>query len=174
MYNFLIKYTKFADKLAKISGNLYWLVIPIMFIMLFEVIARYVFNSPTIWAWDINPQIVCTYAVLTGGYTAFMGGHIRSDLFYAKWSRKRKALVDVLTSILSLAFFIMGLIACWKFAVKAIVGNEHKYTLLQTPLAPIRIIITMGVLLFLIQVISDLIKNFFIVINSSKNGDSNG
>ena len=37
---------------------LQWTILPISAIVMFEVIARYVFNRPTIWAWDVNVQLL--------------------------------------------------------------------------------------------------------------------
>ncbi len=41
--------------------------VAILLIQVMEVILRYVFNSPTIWAWDINAQLFMGVSILGGG-----------------------------------------------------------------------------------------------------------
>jgi TRAP-type mannitol/chloroaromatic compound transport system permease small subunit len=131
--------------------------------MLYEVIARYAFNSPTTWAWAVNSQLLCFLAVMAGGYVLYHQAHIRSDLLYARWSTKKKALVDLLTSFLPLLFCGAAVMASVKLAGKSVVLKEHASTFLGQPLYPLRIVIAIGAFLFLLQVIAEVIRNVLIV-----------
>lgn len=156
-------YIRFADGLNRRLGVIAWAVFILMFIMLYEVIARYVFNSPTKWAWDVNGQLLCFYTVMVGGYVLYQRGHIRSDLFYARWSAKKRALVESYSSFLPLLFFGAGVSSSLTAAVRSVLLTEHATTILGPPLYPLRIVIAIGMFLFLLQVIAEVMRNLLIV-----------
>ena len=54
--------------------------------MMYEVIARYLFTAPTVWAYDISRMVYGAMFVLGAGYALSKGVHIRSDFLYRKWS----------------------------------------------------------------------------------------
>ena len=90
-----------VDRLSEVIGLLVSVLMPAMVVVLtIEVVARYVFNSPTIWAYDT--------AIFMFGYTGLLGGayalknkeHINVDLIYARLSPRGKAVLDVITGLL--------------------------------------------------------------------------
>ena len=43
------------DKINKIIGNIVcWITMPLIFAMVYEVLARKLFNAPTMWAYDMS------------------------------------------------------------------------------------------------------------------------
>ena len=55
MANTIIK----IDKFSKIIGNIVcWILIPLIFAMTYEVLARKLFLAPTIWAYDISLSLI--------------------------------------------------------------------------------------------------------------------
>jgi TRAP-type mannitol/chloroaromatic compound transport system permease small subunit len=81
------------------------------------------------------------------------------DLLYGRWSAARQALSDALTSlllILYMVFLLLGGISGVKYAVKY---GQVNYTPWGPPLAPIKIIMTFGILLMLLQVIATFFKD---------------
>jgi TRAP-type mannitol/chloroaromatic compound transport system permease small subunit len=85
------------EKIGALSS---WLVIVLILIILFEVIARYVFNSPTTWAFSTMQMIGGAIIVLGWAYAQLHNSHIRVDIFYSYLSARGKALIDILGSIL--------------------------------------------------------------------------
>ena len=63
----------------------------IILIVSYEVVMRYFFNSPTLWAWDVNIQLFAIMVFLGGGYALMQNGHVRVDLWYGKLSTRGKA-----------------------------------------------------------------------------------
>jgi TRAP-type mannitol/chloroaromatic compound transport system permease small subunit len=171
MKKFCQVYIRIIDGLNERCGLIAWLILLMAFIMLFEVIARYVFNSPTRWAWGVNSQLLCFVTVMAGGYVLYHEAHIRSDLFYAKWSARRKALVNLFTSFLPLLFCGAAVVASVKLASKSVLLREHSTTILGHPLYPIRIVIAVGAFLFLLQVIADIMRNLLIITGNLDSGE---
>ena len=82
------------------------LMVPMIFIIMWEVIARYVFNSPTDWAFETSLFIFGGFVVLGGGYTLYTNGHVNMDVFFSRLSLRRRAILDVVTSVFFFLFIL--------------------------------------------------------------------
>lgn len=56
----------------------------LIFCTLYEVIARYGFNAPTIWAFDITFMVHGMLFMLTGGYALQKNAHVRIDVLSSR------------------------------------------------------------------------------------------
>ena len=70
----------------------------------YEVAARYFFNRPTIWVWELNGLLQCVFVALAGGYTLLVRGHVRVDVVYGHLSMRKKAILDLITSFFMFSF----------------------------------------------------------------------
>jgi TRAP-type mannitol/chloroaromatic compound transport system permease small subunit len=66
------------------------LVFAMMVITSTEVIGRYVFNTPTTWAWPLNRQVFGVFILVAGAFTMFKGEHIRIEILYDHFPPKLK------------------------------------------------------------------------------------
>jgi TRAP-type mannitol/chloroaromatic compound transport system permease small subunit len=83
----LIKTVRVIDKFTDTSGTwVAWLNMPLVFIVAWEVVARYAFNAPTIWSFDLTYMLYGTIFMLGCAYALHKGAHIRTDFFFEKWS----------------------------------------------------------------------------------------
>ena len=71
-----------------------WLIIPLVGSLTYEVFARYLFNAPTVWAYDVSYMLYGTFFMLGAGYALFRGGHIRTDMLYQNWSPRTQGAID--------------------------------------------------------------------------------
>ncbi len=95
------KVLRIIDSINETIGSLSsWLVIVMVIVILYEVIARYVFNSPTTWAFGSMRLIGGAVIVIGWAYAQLHNLHIKVDIFYTHFSARKKALVDILGSIL--------------------------------------------------------------------------
>jgi TRAP-type mannitol/chloroaromatic compound transport system permease small subunit len=93
----LVGLVRVIDTFSEWCGRVFsWLIIPLVFGATYEVIARYVFNRPTIWAYDLSYMLYGAHFMLGAGYTLLKGGHIRTDIFYQNWSPRTQGRVDAL------------------------------------------------------------------------------
>ncbi|MDX1820332.1 MAG: TRAP transporter small permease subunit [Paracoccaceae bacterium] len=114
-------YIRFADGLSAWFGKAFgWLIILMTFGMSYEVLVRYLFNSPTPWALDISFIMYGTLFMMGGAYTLSRGGHVRGDFIYRLWSDRTQAKVDLTLYFL---FFFPGILALvfagWKYASRS-------------------------------------------------------
>ncbi|SEL00577.1 TRAP transporter small permease subunit [Roseivivax marinus] len=113
--------TNWIDRLSLFAGEFaaYWAVIAV-FVYYYEVIARYVFGSPTNWAHEAMYLMFGMQYLIAGAYAMLTETHVRVDIFYAPLPRKRKAWVDLLTSIFFFIFAGTLLVTSWIFAFDAL------------------------------------------------------
>src|SRR5437016_12993599 len=106
----LIKTVRRIDKFTDTTGVwVAWLNIPLVLAVSYEVIARYAFNAPTIWSFDVTYMLYGTIFMLGCAYAWHQGAHIRTDFYYENWSARTRAMVD---SIAYIVFFFPSIIMC--------------------------------------------------------------
>ena len=126
-------------------------MIPLIFLMSFEVFMRYILQSPTEWGTEMVTFIFAAYILLGGGYTLLHGDHVNINVFYNKQTPRRKALFDSITAVV---FYLYTWVLFWegsKFAWEAIIRNRHSGTDWNPPLYPLLITLPLGAFLILIQ-----------------------
>src|SRR5918912_3858352 len=160
----LIKTVRVIDKFTDTTGVwIAWLNVPLVAVVSYEVIARYAFNAPTIWSFDVTYMLYGTIFMLGAAYALHKGAHIRTDFFYEKWTAKTKGMVD---SISYIVFFFPSLIMLLVAS-----GNEAWYSLTihetseQTPWRPIlwpyKSVVPITCIFLMIQGISETIKSLY-------------
>jgi TRAP-type mannitol/chloroaromatic compound transport system permease small subunit len=139
------------------------------FVLLFiEVILRYFFNSPTVWANELAQMLFGAYAVLGGGYLLLTGSHVNVDILYSRFSIKTKAAVDIVTSILFFLFCGMLLIYGGSLAWDSLSRFEHSQSAWNPPLYPAKLMIPTAAALLILQGITKLIRDFLILLGKDK------
>src|SRR3989339_169486 len=128
-------------------------------ILLFESISRTVFNLPHIWAVEIAQFVMAAYYLLGGGYSMIIDGHVRVDLLYGRWSKQRKAIADLITGPILIFYMVVLLIGSISSLQYAIEYKQKSYTPWGPPLVPIKIIMTIGILLMLLQCLAEWFKD---------------
>jgi TRAP-type mannitol/chloroaromatic compound transport system permease small subunit len=149
------KAAKFIDRINEWVGKwVSYLVVPLTVIVVYEVIMRYLFDAPTLWAWDVNMYLGGLMTILGAGYAHLHKSHVSVDFLLEKWSPQKRVLLDLILSpliILPLAILAWyGFEAAWQ-SVKI---NEHHSSLWEPPIYPLRIAIPIGAVLFLLQAVS--------------------
>lgn len=148
------------DSTSQVIGKIvmFW-VIGMMGVLLFETVSRTVFNRPHVWAVEFSQFIMAAYYMIGGCYSHLIEGHVRMDLFYGRWSAKRRAVMDLITAPFLLFYLvtlltgaIQGVKYSWEF-------KQVSYSSWAPPMTPIKIIMTVGIFLMLLQVISEFFKD---------------
>jgi len=160
----LIKAVRIIDKFTDTTGTwIAWLNVPLVLAVAYEVLARYLFDAPTMWSFDVTYMLYGTIFMLGSAYALHKGAHIRTDFFFEKWSIRTKGIVD---SIAYIVFFFPSI-----FVFLLVSGAEGWYsfeigeTSEQTPWRPIlwpfKWVVPFACLLLLIQGVSETIKSVY-------------
>lgn len=96
---------KILDFLVEVMGKIGWLLIGYCMIFgLTDVILRYIFNSPTLWIGTTLQAAMVLMACMAGAYSLNHDSFVKLDLFYAKFSERKKAIFDILTLVITLLY----------------------------------------------------------------------
>jgi len=148
------------DTLVRVLGELvaYWAVLAV-FAYYFEVIGRYVFNSPTNWVHESTFLMFGMQYMIAGAYAYRGESHVRVDLVYSKLSARGKAICDLVGSLFF--FIFIGSLAWtgWTFAADAVRGGEVSFTEWGIQYWPVKLTIPLGAALLLLQGIARVIKD---------------
>jgi TRAP-type mannitol/chloroaromatic compound transport system permease small subunit len=138
-----------------------WLTLPLMLVVVYEVMARYLFTAPTRWAYDISRMLYGAMFVLGAAYALSKGVHIRADFIYRRWSVKTQGWVDTLLYVVCY-FPTMG-IFLWVSTEWAWVslsrGERGTDTAWMPLLGPLKSCVPLGISFLILQGISELLKS---------------
>jgi TRAP-type mannitol/chloroaromatic compound transport system permease small subunit len=156
--------TEPIDKLSGWSGNFvcYWSVVAV-FVYYYEVLARYVFNSPTNWAHESMFLMFGMQYLLAGAFALREDSHVRVDVIYLYFPDRVKALVDVATSLFFFIFAVGLLVTGIIFAADAIEVWEVSFTEWAIQYWPVKMTFAIGGLLILLQGLAKLIKDIILL-----------
>lgn len=148
----LVRFCTLIDVLNEWTGKITaWLMLPLCFIVVYDVFLRYVLNNPTVWAWDLNTQMLGLMVALGGGYAFLYGSHVGVDVFVVYLSKKGQILVELITS----TFFFIGIGVLSAVAIKqawiSVKTMEIDSTFFAPPVYPLKVLIAAGFLLLLLQ-----------------------
>ena len=158
----LIKTVRVIDKFTDTTGTwIAWLNVPLVLAVTWEVGARYLFNAPTIWSFDVTYMLYGTIFMLGAAYALHKGAHIRTDFFFERWSIRTKGIID---STAYIVFFfpaiITFLVVSWTEGWYAFqIGETSEQTPWRPILWPFKLMVPLACLLLLIQGVSETIKS---------------
>ncbi|OGR22860.1 MAG: C4-dicarboxylate ABC transporter permease [Desulfobacterales bacterium RIFOXYA12_FULL_46_15] len=153
-------FVKYIESVNTVVGKFsMYLVFAMGGILLFESVSRTVFNLPHIWAVEIAQFVMAAYYLLGGGYSMIIDGHVRMDLLYGPWSKQRKAIADLITGPILIFYLVVLFIGSISSLEYAIEYKQKSYTPWGPPLVPIKVIMSIGILLMLLQAVAEWFKD---------------
>lgn len=153
---------KSVDMLSEWTGRVFaWLIVAMVAALTYEVVARYVFNAPTIWAYDMTYMFYGTLFMMGAAYTLRHGAFIRVDVFYRQFPPRSRAIVE---ACMYLVFFFPPLIVLLVKGIDYVQFSWHikEATLMspwRAPLYPFKTVLPVGIGLVLLQGLVEFIRN---------------
>ena len=144
----------FVDRVSSLVGQAFsWLIVALTFLVSWEVLARYVLNTPNPWAFDLMIMMYGAAFMMAGAYTLAKNGHVRGDVLYSFFPPRLQAGLDL---ILYFVFFIPGVVALvwagYTYAEESFAIREHStLTANGPPLYPFKMVIPFAGILLLLQ-----------------------
>jgi TRAP-type mannitol/chloroaromatic compound transport system permease small subunit len=109
---FLLGFIGFVDTMNDRMGKIVsFLVYPVMLVLVYEVVMRYAFNRPTIWAHETSCMLYGAHFVLGGAYALRHDAFVNVEVFYMRFPRRTQAIVDLVTWTM---FYIFVGVMLWK------------------------------------------------------------
>jgi len=153
-------YVKWVDTFNRWVGKFaMYIFFAMAAVMLWSTISRAVFGAPVNWALEMTQFLLSAYYLLGGAWSMQEGAHVRMDLFYGRLAPKQRAITDAVT-ILFVIFFLgvllWGALSSTQYAIQY---NQKNYSAWSPVLWPVKVAMTIGVFLMLLQVISQFFKD---------------
>ncbi len=163
MRNLLKTYVTVVDEFNRVVGRITMLMVfAMMGVLLWSSINKSltgILFAPSWWPNEMSEFLMVAYFLLGGAYSMQLGDHVRMDLLYGTWSDRTKALIDTVT-ICFLIFYLLVLLSGGISSTEyALQYNEISPSLWRPKMAPIKIIMCVGIFLMLLQATSTLIKD---------------
>lgn len=153
-------FVRSVDAVNRVVGRSAMLLIFVMMgLLLFSSISRTAFGTSYIWIVETAQFLLAAYYLLGGGYSMQLDAHVRMDLLYGRWSPRRKAYVDLITAFFLIFYLVFLLLGGMSSTEYALTYDQRNYSAWAPPLAPIKIIMTIGIALMLLQVIATFFKD---------------
>lgn len=156
----IVSFVKFVDRVNQWVGRFAMLLFFVLAaIMLYSTLSRALFNVPVNWALEMSQFILSAYYLLGGAYATQLDAHVRMDLFYGRLSPQRRAAIDGFTIIF--VIFYLGVLFWGGVSSTnyAIVYNQKNYTAWSPVLWPVKVVMTIGIFLMLLQFIANFFKD---------------
>ena len=129
-------------------------------ILCYEVVSRYFFSAPTIWAHHTSQQLFGAYSVLMGAYCLRYGQHIKMDAIYDRFPRRTRAILD---SVTTLVIFLFLVLMVWRGTLSALasyrIGEVPHVITFKPYLWPLRATIPLSAALCILQVLTNWVRS---------------
>ena len=152
-------FVKYVDAVNRVVGLIaMYLVYAMIGILFYSTISKNFFD-PSLWTLEMAQFAMVTYYLLGGGYSMQTGDHVRMDLLYSRWSDRTKAIVDAITVLFLFFYMVLLLFGGISSTRYAIQYGEESYSAWAPPMAPIKVIMCVGITLMMLQVIATFFKD---------------
>jgi TRAP-type mannitol/chloroaromatic compound transport system permease small subunit len=139
------------------------LVVPLVLANTIEVFMRYVLGRPTDWAMETTVMSYGALFMLGAAYALQKGAHVRTDMFWEKFSDRTKGLID------SIAYIVLFLptmaVLCYmsldELTYAISIAERSTLTPWQPILWPFRAVVPLTAALLFLQGISELLKSLW-------------
>jgi len=84
-----------------------WLSLVIVVLMAVNVLLRYAFSVGSVWSQELEWHLLAPLVLAGMTYALQQGEHVRVDVFYAKYSARGKAAIDLLAGVLAVAIAVL-------------------------------------------------------------------
>ena len=146
----------FNAKVGKITS---FVMIPTLLCIYYEVVSRYVFGKPTLWASELMIYFCAILYILGAAWTLQVSRHVKIDMLYSKVSARGQRVLDIFTFPFFTLYMGLLLWVGFQFAVQSMSIGETSGTPWDPPIYPIKILFSIGVLMLLMQGVAKLVRD---------------
>ena len=152
-------YVRYVDAVNRVVGRFaMYGIFAMMGLLLYSSVTK-TFFAPPLWTLEMAQFSMAAYYLLGGAYSLQLGSHVRMDLAYGRWSSKGKGFADSITSFALIFYLIFLLYGGYSSTGYALKYGEESYSSWAPYMAPIKIVMTFGVALMLLQAIAMFFKD---------------
>jgi len=138
------------------------LILPLIYVVMYEVIARKIFHAPTTWGFELTVYLYGAHFMLGMAYTLLLDRHVRIDVIVLLLPEKIQLWLRVITFVLIFVPFVGALTyASIAYAAHSWAINEHSWTAWKPPLYPYKTVMPVAMVMLLFQGFSNFIRDIY-------------
>ena len=138
-----------------------WLMAVVVPVMLYEVVARYVFDAPTVWGMELAVLLFGPYFLLGGPHLLHLKGHVALDLarqrLSARWQRRLDLVnypVIIVFCAILLYFSVPAAFSAWSY-------RETSFSAWNPPIWPAKLAVPLALGLMLLQAVCEFVFTLY-------------
>jgi TRAP-type mannitol/chloroaromatic compound transport system permease small subunit len=124
-------------------------------------------QRPTVWANESTIFACCIVYMLAGAWVMLEDKHVRIDVLYGRVSHRRRAMLDCLTYPFFALYIVTVLWASLRVTAESVSVRETTMSPWDPPIYPMKIVMTIGLLLLLVQGTAKLVRDLRIAFGRS-------
>jgi TRAP-type mannitol/chloroaromatic compound transport system permease small subunit len=155
---------RFIETISRLGGyTAAALVLTLVFLMVYEVVVRYVFSAPTVWGYELSTWVMGASFVLAIAYALMSNSHVRVDFLHDLLGPRARYVFDLLGYVLFVLPLLLWLSwGMWGYFYGALATAERSGQSAWNPVIwPFRLVLFLGVVALTLQVIAEIIKSAF-------------
>lgn len=159
MVDWLAAYVRTVDRVNYRVGRFaMYLIFALMAVLLWSSVSKYV-GTPSLWTLELAQFVMVAYYLLGGPYSVQLGDHVRMDLVYGGWSKRRKAVIDTVTVLFLIFYLVVLLTGGISSTTYAIEYGERAHSVWRPYMWPVKLVATFGIFLMLLQAVAELFRD---------------
>ena len=152
-------YVRYVEKVNRAIGRCsMYLIFAMLGVLLYSSFSKTVF-LPAHWTLETAQFLMVAYYLLGGSYSMQLGDHVRMDLLYTTWKPRTRSLVDSVTVLFLIFYLCLLLYGGYSSTSYAIEYGEQSYSAWAPYMAPVKVVMTFGVFMMLLQAVATLFKD---------------
>ncbi len=167
----LLRFADFVDTLNEQVGRFAaWFTTILVLVICVDVLFRYLFQETAVWIVELEWHLFSVIFLLSGGYALKHNKHVRVDLFYAKFSERDKALLNLFGTVVFLIPWCLVLMYySYQFAALSFLDGEGSPNPGGLPARyVIKSVITIGLSLLLLQGLAIAARSIVVLQNTQE------
>ncbi len=148
-----------------------WLVFVLMWLVVVEVTARYVFNSPFAVADEVGADMLVVISFIGLAYAWKQRSHIHIDVVVSRLPGKVRNRLRVITNCMALAFIPVLVFAFYKMVAHSAKIGLKSEDWMRLPLQWVQLFMLVGLAVVFIAIAIDLVSNTKSLWNSKEDSE---
>ena len=101
-----------------------WATFALVCVMAGNVLLRYVFNTGSVWAQELEWHLMAPICLFGMSYALAHGEHVRVDVLFAKYSPRKKLAIEIVSALLGLAVCVIVVWLSRNYVAQSFGQNE--------------------------------------------------
>ncbi|WP_299818230.1 TRAP transporter small permease subunit [uncultured Roseibium sp.] len=137
------------------------LIFAVVPMLLFEVVARYAFDSPTVWAMEASTLVFGPHFLFAGPYLLHLKGHVAVDIFSEKLHGRAKIASEVFSYLVVAIFAGVFAMVSWPLAMNSFGMAETSFSAWNPPIWWLKFVVPLSFAMLFAQAIAEILQAVF-------------